>query len=126
VTALAGVMAAEGQSARYSTLLEAFLADVRTQITRYGRGAAWLNHARALALAMLRRHDEALRVLEEQMRLGFGKHDWRLMFEQQPAFDSLRSRREFQALLATARGQAAKEREQLRKMRADGLVPQRP
>jgi hypothetical protein len=34
--------------------------------------------------------------------------------------------RQFQALLARARGQSAKERKQLRQMRADGLVPQRP
>jgi TolB-like protein/DNA-binding winged helix-turn-helix (wHTH) protein/Tfp pilus assembly protein PilF len=126
VTALAGVMAADGQPARSTALLEAFLADARTQITRYGRGAAWLNDARAQALAMLGRNEEALQVLEEQIRLGFGKHDWHMMFEQQPAFDGLRSRREFQALLATVRAQSAKERTQLRQMRANGLMPERP
>jgi TolB-like protein/DNA-binding winged helix-turn-helix (wHTH) protein len=126
VTALAGVMAADGQSARSTALLDTFLVDARTQITRYGRGAAWLNDARAQALAMLGRHDEALQVLQEQMRLGFALHDWHMTLEQHPALDALRSRKEFQALLARARGQSAKERKQLRQMRADGLVPQRP
>ena len=125
VTALAEVMAANTQSARARALLEAFLEDARIQITRYGRGVAWLNDARAKAFALLGRHDEALQVLEEQMRLGFGKHDWHATLEQQLAFEPLRSRKEYQALLATVHKQASKEREQLRQMRADGLVPYR-
>ena len=125
VAALAEVMVLNKQTARATALLEAFLEDARIQITRYGRGIAWLNDARAKALALLGRHDEAMQVLEEQMRLGFGKHDWHATLEQQPAFEPLRPRKEFQALLATVHKQASKEREQLRQMRADGLVPDR-
>jgi TolB-like protein/DNA-binding winged helix-turn-helix (wHTH) protein len=125
VTALAEVMAASKQAARATALLETFLDDARIQVTRYGRGVAWLNDARAKALALLGRNDEAMQVLEEQMRLGFGKHDWRATLEQQPAFEPLRSRKEYQTLLATVHEQASKEREQLSQMRADGLVPDR-
>ena len=125
VTALAEVMVARKQSERAKALLEAFLEDARIQITRYGRGVIWLNDARAKAFALLGRHDEALQVLEEQVRLGFGKHDWHATLEQQLAFEPLRSRKEYQALLATVHQQSGKEREQLRQMRADGLVPQR-
>jgi TolB-like protein/DNA-binding winged helix-turn-helix (wHTH) protein/Tfp pilus assembly protein PilF len=125
VAALAEVMALNKQTARATALLEAFLEDARIQVTRYGRGVAWLNDARAKSLALLGRHEEALQVLEEQMRLGFGKHDWRATLQQQPAFEPLRSRKEYQALLATVQEQASKEREQLRQMRADGLVPDR-
>jgi TolB-like protein/DNA-binding winged helix-turn-helix (wHTH) protein len=126
VTGLAEVMQAGGQAARATVLLEAFLDDASTQVTRYGRGAAWLNDARATALALLGRHDEAMSVLEEQMRLGFARHGRYMALEQQTAFDPLRSRKDYQALLAAARASAAREREQLRQMRADGLVPDRP
>lgn len=126
VTGLAEVMQASGQAARATVLLEAFLDDASTQVTRYGRGAAWLNDARATALALLGRHDEAMSVLEEQMRLGFARHGRYMALEQQTAFDPLRSRKDYQALLAAARASAAREREQLRQMRADGLVPDRP
>jgi TolB-like protein/DNA-binding winged helix-turn-helix (wHTH) protein/Tfp pilus assembly protein PilF len=126
VTALAEMLAASGQSTRAAALLEAFLADTTIQINRYGRGAAWLNNARATALALLGRHDEAIAVLKEQERLGFGKHRWRMALEQQTAFDPLKSRKNYQDILAAARTNAARERNQLRKLRADGLVPDRP
>jgi TolB-like protein/DNA-binding winged helix-turn-helix (wHTH) protein/Tfp pilus assembly protein PilF len=126
VTGLAELLAARGQSARATALLEAFLADASTQINRYGRGAAWLNGARASALALLGRHDEAMAVLKEQERLGFGRHRWRMALEQQTAFDPLRPRRDYQDILAAARANAASELKQLRQLRADGLVPDRP
>lgn len=125
VTALADVMAASGRAARATVLLEAFLADANTQVTRYGRGAGWLNDARAAALALLGRPADAMAILGEQLRTGFGNRGWQISREQNPAFDVMRSRKDFQALLATARAHALREREQLLKMRAEGLVPDR-
>ena len=125
VVALADVMAAGGERVRADALLEAFLEDARTQVSTYGRGAAWLNDSRAAALSQLGRQDEAMAVLGEQLRLGFGNHQWRENLELQPAFGPLRSRKDFQAIVAATRAIAAREREQLEGMRADGLVPDR-
>jgi hypothetical protein len=47
------------------------------------------------------------------------------LLENEPVFDSLKGRKDFQALLANARDNAAREREQLVRMRKDGLVPAR-
>ncbi len=125
VAGLAEVMADCGQPGRARVLMQTFLADAAGQITRYGRSAAWLNDAVALALAFLGRQDEAMAALRDQARLGFGNHRWRVKLEQQTGFDTLRSRQDYRELLAAARANAAREREQLRTLRADGLVPER-
>ena len=42
-----------------------------------------------------------------------------------PLFEPLRKRPEFQALVTTARSNAAREKEKLARMREDGLIPDR-
>ena len=125
VAGLGDMLMASGQQAKATVLLEELLADIETQISRYGRGEVWLNDARAVAFALLGRPDESMAVLQRQVRLNFGKHAWRVFIEYEPAYDSLREREDFQALLAAVRANADRERERLDRMRADGLVPSR-
>jgi TolB-like protein/lipopolysaccharide biosynthesis regulator YciM len=125
VAAVADMLMASGQKDRARALLVELLADADVQINRYGRGEIWLNGGRAIAYALLDRPDDAIATLQRQSQLGFLSHLWRITLEDEPAFDSLRSREDFQALLADVRANEAREREQFLRMRADGLIPKR-
>jgi hypothetical protein len=125
VAAVADMLMASGQKDRARALLVELLADADVQINRYGRGEIWLNGGRAIAYALLDRPDDAIATLQRQSQLGFLSHLWRITLEDEPAFDSLRTREDFQALLADVRANEAREREQFLRMRADGLIPKR-
>jgi hypothetical protein len=125
VAGLAELLIVTGQKAKAVALLDELLADTHVQVNRYGRGEVWVNPPRAMALAMLGRPDEAVQVLQRQVQLNFGKHNWPTLFEFDPALDSLRDRKDFQALLAEVRANADRQRERLQQMRSDGLVPDR-
>ena len=125
VAALADMLMASGQKERARALLEELLADADVQVSRYGRGEVWLNDGRAIAYALLGRPDKAIAMLQRQAKLGFLSHLWRITLEDEPAFDSLRARKDFQALLADVRAIEAREREQFLRMRAEGQVPNR-
>jgi tetratricopeptide (TPR) repeat protein len=125
VASLADMLMASGRNDRARALLVEFLADADVQINRYGRGEVWLNGGRAIAYALLGRPDEAIATLQRQSQVGFLSQLWRVTLEHEPAFDSLRARKDFQALLADVRANEAREREQFLRMRADGLIPKR-
>jgi TolB-like protein len=125
VASLADMLMASGRNDRARALLVELLADADVQISRYGRGEVWLNGGRAIAYALLDRPDEAIATLQRQSQLGFLSQLWRVTLEHEPAFDSLRARKDFQALLADVRANEAREREQFLRMRADGLIPKR-
>lgn len=125
VAAVADMLIASGQNDRARALLNELLADAEMQIDRYGRGEVWLNGGRAIAYALLGRPDDAIAMLQRQSQLGFLSHLWRITLEDEPAFDSLRTRKDFQALLADVRANEAREREQYLRMRAEGQVPNR-
>jgi TolB-like protein/cytochrome c-type biogenesis protein CcmH/NrfG len=125
VVGLADMLIATGQEAKATALLEELLADTDIQIGRYGRGQIWLNDARAIAFAMLGRPEESMTMFQYQASAGFQYHIWRIVLDNEPAIDSLRGRKDFQTLLANARTNSAREREQLVRMRKDGLVPER-
>jgi tetratricopeptide (TPR) repeat protein len=125
VAALADMLVATGQQHQAQALLEALLANADLQINRYGRGEVWLDGGRAIAFAMLDRPEEAIAVLQRSAKSGFLSHVWRITLEGEPAFDSLKSREDFQALLADIRAIESREREQFLRMRADGLIPKR-
>ena len=120
VAGLAELLIVTGHRTRADALLEELLADTQVQVSRYGRGEVWVNPPRAMALAMLGRPDEAVQALQRQVLLNFGKHNWRTLFEFDPALDSLRDRKDFQALLAEVRANADRQRGRLQQMRADG------
>ena len=71
VAGLAEVLIATGHKTKAFALLEELLADTQVQVSRYGRGEVWVNPPRAMALAMLGRPDEAVQVLQRQVRLNF-------------------------------------------------------
>ncbi|MGH8196789.1 MAG: adenylate/guanylate cyclase domain-containing protein [Steroidobacteraceae bacterium] len=125
VAGLADMLMATGQHDRARILLEELLADSDLQINRYGRGEIWRNGSRAIALALLDRPQEAIAMLQRQIRLGFGSHEWRIVIDDEPAFNSLRANEDFRELLANFRAMEARERKKVVRMRADGLVPDR-
>ena len=85
----------------------------------------WLNSGRALAYALLDRPDEAIKMLQRQSQLGFLSHAWRVLLEDEPIFDRLSGRKDFQALIAECQAIEARERALFLQMRADGRIPDR-
>jgi TolB-like protein/DNA-binding winged helix-turn-helix (wHTH) protein len=125
VAGLAHLLASTGQPARAKRLAEELLADTDVQVRRYGRGEIWLGHGRAMALAVLGQHDESLAALQRQVKAGFGMHEWKTWALDDPLFEPLRKRPEFQAMLAEVRSNAAREKDRLAQMRDKGLVQHR-
>jgi hypothetical protein len=78
-----------------------------------------------MALALLGRPDDAVAMLQRQKTAGVLLHEWRFMLADEPVFDALRTRPDFRALVAGARANGVRQREQLELMRADGRVPKR-
>jgi tetratricopeptide (TPR) repeat protein len=125
VAALADVLVRAGEPDRAKALARGLLHDLDTQTKQYGRGEVWLNDARALALMLLDRPDEAIATLQRQMKTGLGLYHWKFPMLDEPLFESLRRRPEFQELVAAARSNAAREKEKVDRMRLDGLIPDR-
>jgi hypothetical protein len=63
--------------------------------------------------------------IQRQAKLGFLFHNRGVGLETEPAYDSLRGRKDFQALLKAARQVKAQEHEKFLKMRNEGQVPNR-
>ncbi len=125
VAGLGDMLIAAGEKDRARALLIELLADADVQIKRYGRGEVWLNDGRAMAYALLGRADEAIATLQRQEKIGFLSHMWRVTLLAEPAYDSLRARKDFQALVGNARAIEAREHEKLVNMRKEGQVPNR-
>lgn len=125
VAGLADLMMISGQRDRAATLAGELLREIDVQVRRYGRGAVWLDDARALALMLLDRPDEALDALKRQAQAVKSMNYWKFPMLRDPLFEPLRRRPGFQALAAAARANAARELARVERMRADGLLPDR-
>lgn len=125
VAGLADMLMQANQIQRAQVLLKELLANADLQVKRFGRGEIWVNHGRALAYALLDRPDDAIKTLQRQLQLGFLTNAWRVMLEDEPVFDRLRERKDFQALMAACRDIEARERALFLKMRAQGQIPDR-
>ncbi len=123
--ALADLLRLTGQPERANALAQALLDDIDVQTKRYGRGEVWLDEARSLALMLLDRPDDALAVLQRMAQAGVGLHNWQFPMLDEPLFEPLRQRPEFQALVSAARSNVDREKEKIARMRADGLIPDR-
>jgi hypothetical protein len=60
------------------------------------------------------------------LKAGFGMHEWKTWALDEPLFEPLRKRPEFQTMLAEVRSNAAREKNRLAQMRDKGLVQNRP
>ena len=125
VAGLADMLIATGQQEKARTLLKELLANADLQVNRFGRGEVWLNTGRALAYAMLDRPDDAMAMLKRQAQLGFLSNAWRVWLEDEPIFDALRGRKDFQALVAEMQAIEDRERKLFLRMRAEGRIPDR-
>ncbi|MDP9199600.1 MAG: tetratricopeptide repeat protein, partial [Pseudomonadota bacterium] len=125
VAGLAAMLIATGQRDQARVLLEELLANADLQVDRFGRGEVWLNHGRALAYTLLDRPDDAIKTLQRQAQLGFLSHAWRVLLEDEPIFDPLRQRKDFQELVAECQAIETRERERFLRLRAEGRVPDR-
>ena len=125
VAGLAQLLASSGQPARAKRLAEELLADIDVQVRRYGRGDIWLGHGRAMALAVLGRPDEALAALQRQVKARFGFHEWKIWALDEPLFEPLHKRPEYQGMLAEVRSNATREKDRLGQMRDKGMVQHR-
>ena len=125
VAGLADLLKKAGKPDRAKALAQELLRDIDIQTKRYGRGEVWLNDARALAMMLLDRPDDALATLKRQVQAGPGLHHWKFTMLDEPLFETLRKRPDFQALVTAARSNAAREKKKIDKMRAEGLIPDR-
>ncbi len=125
VAGLADMLMATGQHDRARIVLNELLANAELQINRFGRGEVWLNTGRALAYALLDRPEDAMTMLKRQAELGFLSNGWRVFLEDEPIYDSMRGRKDFQALLTDMRAIEARERKVFLRMRAEGRIPDR-
>jgi hypothetical protein len=94
----------------------------------YGRSDFWYRKDRAVAFALLGENEAALAQIRHIISNGGGGggYPWWTFLELEPAFAALRVQPAFKQMQVEVRAHAAVELESLRKMRADGLVPQRP
>jgi hypothetical protein len=119
---------ADGQIQQGRDLLRASLADMDRVMKEYGRNDFWYAKGRAIAFALLGENDAALtqvrRAISNGDRGGNSGHMW-IFMELEPAFAALRDLPAFQQMQAEVRAHAAAEREELKRMRAEGLVPSR-
>lgn len=123
VAGLADMLMATGQHDRARILLKEVLANADLQVKRFGRGEVWLNSGRALAYALLDRPDDAINMLQRQSL--FSNSAWRVMIEDEPIFDPLRKRKDFQALVKDCQAIESRERAQFLRLRAEGRIPNR-
>jgi tetratricopeptide (TPR) repeat protein len=125
VVGLADMYNAAGQHDRAQRLLKEQLATADLQVERYGRGEVWVNAGRALAYGLLDRPDDALATLQHLHQLGFLSQNFRILLKDEPIFDRLRGRKDFQALVADCQAIENRERAEVQRMRAEGRFPDR-
>jgi tetratricopeptide (TPR) repeat protein len=125
--ALADVLIQAGQEKRGRRLLAAILARMRHETGELGRAEYWYVHFHPAALAMNGERDAAIDMLERSMAQSAKPViAWWQLFEIEPAFATLREDPRFEAFRAKVRAHIAAQRRELERLRADGLLPDRP
>jgi hypothetical protein len=121
---LADMLLEGGDQERGRLLLDAILSQMRQEIEGGGRHEMWYRKPHTIALALAGRNDEAIAMLQRVLASHAGVDAW-FFFEVEPAYDALREDPRFIELLTAVRAQAQKERRELERLRAAGLVPDR-
>ena len=123
---LGDLLRVAGDPTRSRALAEELLRDIDQQVAQFRRPAVWVDEARAIALLLLGRPDDALQVLLRLAREGTTLHDTRAMLETDPVLEPVRADPAFQRAVAAAHEHAGQQRAKLESMRREGLVPPRP
>ena len=119
---LAAVLIAGGDRTRGERLLRAILADMNYVAHELKRGDFWYWPERAIAYALLGDRKAALGALRQA---ATARNDAAWALGMDPAFNALKDDPEYQALLRDASQWAARERQNLERLRAEGRVPAR-
>ena len=78
-----------------------------------------------MALGLNGETDAAIAILERSYASGEATSNWWLYLEAEPAYDALRKIPRFEALRRKVRAHVAEQRQELARLRKEGLVPQR-
>ena len=78
----------------------------------------WRSHSTATT-------DAAIAILERSYASGRATSEWWCHLEAEPAYDALRKTPRFEALRRKIREHIAEQRDELARLRKEGLVPQR-
>lgn len=122
VLVLAQLRLAAGDNGRADALAKASLGWIERDAASYGK--YWLEGNRAVALALLRRNDEAIGALANAFSAGMCWRWWYTL-QRDAAFVQLRDNPRFQSILTRTRAHVAEQRAILEDMSSTGRVPDR-
>jgi TolB-like protein len=123
--ALADLLMLDGQVERGHRLLAEIIGTMQREIRVEGRPEFWYLRVHAVALALNGENEAAIAILERSYASGQASSAWWYYLEAEPAFDSLRKARRFEALRRKVGEHIAEQRRELARVRKEGLVPQR-
>jgi len=123
--ALADLLILDGQVERGRRLLAEIIGAMERETRGEGRPEFWYVFQHPVALALDGQPEAAMALLERSYAAGQATGAWWLFLEAEPAYDALRKAPRFEALRRKVREHIAEQREELARLRAQGLVPQR-
>jgi len=122
--ALADLLILDGQIERGRRLLAEIIGTMEREI-REGRPEFWYLRGHAVALALNGETDAAIAILERLYASGRATSEWWCHLEAEPAYDALRKAPRFEALRRKVRNHITEQRQELARLRKEGLVPER-
>ena len=123
--ALADLLILDGQVERGRRLLAEIIGTMERETRGEGRPELWYLREHPKALALDGQPDAALALLERSYASGQATSAWWFSVEAEPAYDALRKTPRFEALRRKIRDHVAEQRQELARLRKEGLVPQR-
>jgi hypothetical protein len=123
--ALADLLILGGQVERGRRLLAEIIGTMERETRGEGRPEFWYLREHPKALALDGQPEAALALLERSYASGQATSAWWFSVESEPAYDTLRKAPRFEALRRKIRDHVAEQRQELARLRKEGLVPQR-